>query len=121
MCFEVNLLDSIDSSKLEVAKELSKRDSRYNEILSIVVSYCERAGFIDNKDEKKKSRRLLWLSVIVDIHLTSILLTDQIDGNDIPMNIEMIKEDNESKAKQIIENMLIHLVASSPKLLIKDS
>ncbi|QET61109.1 hypothetical protein FOB75_09400 [Vibrio parahaemolyticus] len=119
MSFEVSILEYIGEAKLEAAKELSRRDSRYKEILSLVVAYCEDVGFINNDDEKIKSKRLVWLSLVVDIHLTSILLTDKIDGNDIPMDSEMIKEDNESKARQIIENMIVHLIASIPKLAFK--
>lgn len=118
----MNFLDRInvgvDRSKLEAAKEISKRECRYKDILSIVITLCENVKFIDDKDKVKRTQKFEWLCSIVDIHLTAIMLNDQIDGNDIPMDYEMIQEDNESKAKQIIESIALHLVSVSPKLIL---
>ncbi|MEZ8088123.1 hypothetical protein [Vibrio sp. 1S139] len=123
--FKINTMEFLDSinigidrSKLKAAKELSKRDRRYKDILSMVISYCEEVEFIKDKDKDKKERthKFEWLCSVVDIHLSAIMLNDQIDGNDIPMDTEMIQEDNESKAKQIVESIALYLVAASPKL-----
>lgn len=115
----MNFLDKINSgiskSKIEVANQLAQRSNRYSEILSIIIIYCKDVEFITNKDIKEKSRKFRWLCSVTDIHLTSMMLMDQIDGNDVPMNSEMIKEDNKNKAKQITESIALYLIAESPK------
>ncbi|MEC6799286.1 hypothetical protein VXS03_19755 [Photobacterium sp. S4TG1] len=115
MNFLDKLNSTIDDVKLDAAKELSDRDRRYKNILSLIVKYCENVRFINSQDINDKTNKYEWLCSVVDIHLTAIMLTDQIDGNDIPMNSEMIKEDNEAKAKQILESIVFKLVSASPK------
>lgn len=108
--------EGVDKSKLKAAKEVSKRERRYKDILSIVISYCEKVKFINDKDQVDRTMKFEWLCSVVDIHLTTIMLNDQIDENDIPMDYEMIQEDNESKAKQITESISLYILAASPKL-----
>ncbi|MGF1908791.1 hypothetical protein L4C38_05005 [Vibrio kasasachensis] len=115
MNFLDKLNSTIDDVKLDEAKELARRDRRYKDILSIIIQHCENVGFINEQDVKDRANKYKWLCLVVDIHLTAIMLTDQIDGNDIPMNSEMIKDDNEAKAKQILESIVLKLVAASPK------
>ncbi|HGF5162673.1 TPA: hypothetical protein ACF31N_005281 [Vibrio parahaemolyticus] len=116
MDFVDKLNSNIYEIKINAAKELSNRDCRYKDILSIIVHYCNKASFINNKDVSDRTDKYKWLCFVVDIHLIAIMLTDQIDGNDIPMDSEMIKEDNEAKAKQILESIVLKLVSGSPKL-----
>lgn len=106
----------IDREKLKAAEDLSKRERRYKEILSLVINYCEKVDFINNKDREDISQKIKWLCLMVDTHLTALMLNDQIDGNDIPMDSIMIQEDNENKARQIVESVALHLVAASPKI-----
>ncbi|OQQ07838.1 hypothetical protein BK411_10795 [Vibrio splendidus] len=106
----------IDREKLKAAEDLSKRERRYKDILSVVIKYCEKVEFVRNEDIKEKTHKFEWLCSVVDIHLTAIMLNDQIDGNDIPMDDYMIQEDNESKAKQIVESIALYLVAASPRI-----
>ncbi|NVO99820.1 hypothetical protein HWA77_06300 [Photobacterium damselae subsp. damselae] len=120
--FKIKVMDFVDKlnlnfdeTKINAAKELANRDCRYKDILSIIVNYCNKASFINNKDVSDRTDKYKWLCFVVDIHLIAIMLTDQIDGNDIPMDSEMIKEDNEAKAKQILESIVLKLVSSSPK------
>lgn len=109
----------IDRSRLKAAGDLSKRERRYKEILSMVINYCEKVEFINDKDREEKSQKFKWLCLMVDTHLTAIMLNDQIDGNDIPMDMEMIQEDNENKARQIVESVALHLISASPKIELK--
>ncbi|GLR74779.1 hypothetical protein [Aliivibrio sifiae] len=115
MLFIDKLNSSFDELKLDAAKELVNRDRRYKDILSIISRYCENVSFINGQDIKDRTNKYEWLCSVVDIHLTATMLTDQIDGNDIPMDSEIIKEDNEAKAKQILESIVLYLVAASPK------
>ncbi|EGU38791.1 hypothetical protein VII00023_14956 [Vibrio ichthyoenteri ATCC 700023] len=115
MNFLDRLNSTIDDVKLDAAKELSDRDRRYKDILSLIVQHCKNVGFINSQDVNDKTIKYEWLCLVVDIHLTAIMLTDQIDGNDIPMDSKIIQEDNEAKAKQILESIVLYLVAASPK------
>lgn len=120
MNFEDRINKGINRTKLEAATELSKRDCRYKDILSIVLMHCDKVKFIDIRDKEDRTIKFEWLCKIVDIHLTSIMLADQIYGNDIPMDSAMIHEDNERKAQQIVESITLYLIAASPKFDLKD-
>ncbi|PMN52655.1 hypothetical protein BCT31_13875 [Vibrio lentus] len=115
MNFLDKLNSTIDDVKLDAAKELADRERRYKDILSLIVKCCENVRFINSQDIKDNTNKYEWLCSVVDVHLTAIMLTDQIDGNDIPMDSEIIQEDNEAKAKQILESIVLYLVAASPK------
>ncbi|HCE2477628.1 TPA: hypothetical protein NGT97_005316 [Vibrio parahaemolyticus] len=115
MNFVDKLNSTIDTIRIDAAKEFTRRECRYKDILSIVIQYCENIDFINSQDVKNRTNKYEWLCLVVDINLIAIMLTDQIDGNDIPMNSEMIKEDNEAKAKQILESIVLKLVSASPK------
>ncbi|WP_140257958.1 hypothetical protein, partial [Vibrio parahaemolyticus] len=113
MDFVDKLNSTIDTIKMDAAKKLVRREHRYNDILSIVIQHCESIDFINRQDIKNRTNKYEWLCLVVDINLTAIMLADQIDGNDIPMNSEMIQEDNEAKAKQILESIVFKLVSAS--------
>ncbi|AMG05473.1 hypothetical protein WJ038_02960 [Vibrio parahaemolyticus] len=114
--FNERFNNAIDMVKLEKAVELSKRDSRFKEIFNIIFLKCKTVGFIDDVDRKNNTYKYKWLSIVIDIHLTAMMLTDLLDENDIPMDSDMIREDNFIKANQILENIILYLVASVPKL-----
>ncbi|MBY8291177.1 hypothetical protein [Vibrio parahaemolyticus] len=115
MNFNERFNNAIDIVKLEKAVELSKRDSRFKEIFNIVFLKCKTVGFIDDVDRKNNTYKYKWLSIVIDIHLTAMMLADLIDDNDIPMDSEMIQKDNEEKSKEIIESIILYLIASVPK------
>ncbi|WP_431786523.1 hypothetical protein [Vibrio harveyi] len=100
MNFVDKLNSMLETSEIENNIELSKRDTRYHDILEIIITSCKNAGLISCDDINSCSDIYLWICAMVNIHLMSMMLIDQIDENDVPMDSMMIKEDNINKAKK---------------------
>ncbi|EJI1393184.1 hypothetical protein HJ101_17835 [Vibrio parahaemolyticus] len=115
MDFVDKLNSNLNSVKIEKEIISNQRNIRYNEILELVLEVCEKVGFTNMTDRERNSKKYRWICIVVDINLTSMMLIDQIDENDIPMNSDMIREDNYAKAKVIVEKIAVYTIESVPK------
>ncbi|HCG5682349.1 TPA: hypothetical protein ACOJPC_004182 [Vibrio fluvialis] len=96
--------------------EKREKQHRFPKILDNVLKVCIYAEFITQHDIDNSTKLYEWIFDFVDSHVTAMVITDYLDGNDIPKNESDYYMDNELKAKIILEEIAKKIILSTPSL-----
>lgn len=81
-----------------------------------VIEICKKANLINDNDVDKNSLRYLWLKTVIEIHLSALRITSQINvDEDVNFDFDYYFKFADEISKTISENVASKLLSSLPK------
>ncbi len=81
-----------------------------------VIRLCKNANVINGNDIERKSLRYLWLKTVIEIHLSALRITSQIDvDEDVKYDFEYFFKFSDEISKMIAESVASRLLNSLPE------